>query len=336
MPYTCSSNQSVALATHETELLSLKMTAKKKTVKELTDIIEDLEKRLKYLEDKDNCECLNDLERNSIKIKDEMKKFEEKLSKTDSEIESLVKVIKKKTTGEKEETTDIKCKKCGLKCPSKNDLNEHIKINHPRKNKCNDCDDIFEDAWKFEKHTKTHGLEKKCKCDNCGQTFYTEWRLEKHKESHTNEVLKYCHYFNNFKHCPYEEFGCKFAHKESMNCRFQERCTNRLCQFKHEIKEDKEKTWKCDQSSWMDDHCEFESRKELRLKNHMLAEHEIGEHFICDECDFVEKDRRKLSQHIREDHGMYYETCGGNCSDRLYAESEKDGEPRNQVPEEGF
>ena len=82
-------------------------------------------------------------------------------------------------------------------------------------------------------------------------------------------MSKYCHYFNNFKECPYEEFGCKIKHEESQDCRFQRSCRNTLCQFRHG-RDSEEMSWKCKKMNWMNDM----SHVELRLKNHMLAEHE--------------------------------------------------------------
>ena len=71
----------------------------------------------------------------------------------------------------------------------------------------------------------------------------------------------------------------------------------------------------------MGDLCEFESEIELRLKNHMLAEHEVGEHFSCDDCDFVMVDRSEMIIHVETSHGKEYRLCSGNCSDRMYTEN---------------
>ena len=67
--------------------------------------------------------------------------------------------------------------------------------------------------------------------------------------------------------------------------------------------------------------CEFQSCVELRLKNHMLAEHDIGEYFICDDCTFKAKDRSEMMKHIETNHGKDYQMCGGNCTDRMYKEN---------------
>ena len=295
---------------------------KKKTVKELSDIIEILEKRIKHLEEDDkvakHCECNHDSEKNEAM--DKVRKLEENLSKTYSKIESMENEI----MAVKEETKvdNFKCRKCGSKFSNRKYLDEHIKTNHQRKKKCNNCEDSFAESWKYEKHVKQHGKEKEFQCETCEQTFYTEWRLSKHQESHRVDDKKYCHYFNNLKKCPFEEFGCKFEHNESEICRFQERCRNALCQFRHNrVAEESMESWKCDQTNWMGEKCEFESCVEMRLRNHLLAEHEIGVYFKCDDCDFTEKDRGKLIEHIKNKHGQIYLTCGGNCSDRMYEEN---------------
>jgi hypothetical protein len=51
---------------------------------------------------------------------------------------------------------------------------------------------------------------------------------------HTNTNEKKCHYFNNFKTCSFEEFGCKFLHERSDEFNFLDKCKNKLCQFQHE------------------------------------------------------------------------------------------------------
>ena len=48
----------------------------------------------------------------------------------------------------------------------------------------------------------------------------------------------------------------------------------------------------------MGDKCEFESKVELRLKNHLMAEYDFGEHFSCVDCDFTEEERSVMIKHI--------------------------------------
>ena len=52
-----------------------------------------------------------------------------------------------------------------------------------------------------------------------------------HKKIHETGA-RYCHYYNNSKHCPYDAIGCKFLHENSGACTFSP-CINSLCQFEH-------------------------------------------------------------------------------------------------------
>ena len=93
-------------------------------------------------------------------------------------------------------------------------LRKHIKEAHPRKIKCEHCDNVFDAKYKLEIHiTENHKLPT-YKCDKCKKEFVTQWRLEKHKSIH-DEKIRGSHYFNNRRVCPFEYFECKFAHKLS-------------------------------------------------------------------------------------------------------------------------
>jgi hypothetical protein len=113
-----------------------------------------------------------------------------------------------------------------------NKLKVHIKENHPKEIKCNMCDEKFDQTFKLENHLKKHEVET-FNCEKCEKTFYLKWRLEKHKTIHENINIKFCHYFNNSKLCPFEEIGCMFLHAKSQLCRFKQSCKNDLCQFQH-------------------------------------------------------------------------------------------------------
>ena len=175
------------------------MTAKKKTVKELNDIIEALMDRVKDLEDH-KCEC------NHESDMEELRRFEKRIAETNGKVETLAKDLEKNKFNDKDrnEFSNFKCKKCGVNFDSKKKLREHFLNNHPVEIKCKECGETFEEHWKFEKHLKAHGKEKEFQCNKCDKTFYTKWRLGKHQENHSSEMSKYCHYFNNFKECPYE------------------------------------------------------------------------------------------------------------------------------------
>ena len=99
---------------------------------------------------------------------------------------------------------------------------------------CGECDEQFALNWKLEKHLRTHAASTVYKCKECNKTFYLEWRLKQHMKAHGSSSFKFCHYFNNYRTCPYEEIGCMFNHQHSSQCKYKENCSNKLCQFKHD------------------------------------------------------------------------------------------------------
>ena len=127
------------------------------------------------------------------------------------------------------------CKICEKTFKLKKDLLLHVKNEHPREIKCKTCDDIFTKSSDLELHIKqTHNPETIFSCEDCDKTFIFKFRLRKHQESHRSKDTKNCHYFNNKKHCPFEEIGCMFAHVLSEFCFFDKKCKNELCSFQHE------------------------------------------------------------------------------------------------------
>ena len=96
------------------------------------------------------------------------------------------------------------------------------------------CDKSFNRIVDLEKHIQaSHDKHQVFQCDQCGKAFTLKWRLEKHMNLHTSKNVKPCHYFNNKKECPFEEYGCKFQHIVSKKCHFDHRCQKRLCPYKH-------------------------------------------------------------------------------------------------------
>ena len=48
-------------------------------------------------------------------------------------------------------------------------------------------------------------------------------------------IVKFCHYFNNSKICPYAKFGCKFSHSDAKICKFNKSCKRKLCPYMHKL-----------------------------------------------------------------------------------------------------
>ena len=103
------------------------------------------------------------------------------------------------------------------------------------KSKCPCCDEQFDTNTNMEKHIEKVHEKQNLKCDKSDARFFSEWRLKKHGETHDeNTVIRNCHYFNSNKPCPFEKLGCKFNHKMSSPCKFGNRCTVKMCQYKHQ------------------------------------------------------------------------------------------------------
>ena len=278
------------------------MVVKKKTVSEVNMIVESLKEKVENL---------------ALKVK-KMEALEEKIKHLEDELKGY-KTKESEGVKSKRVQERVLCSKCEDTFATKKMLMDHIKAHHFRDIICSDCDLTFDEQWKLEKHLSTeHGKEKTFDCDHCDKSFYTKWRLRKHVRSHDDDNMKFCHYFNNSKKCPYEEFGCRFRHAQSAQCKFENNCENRLCQFRHQ---NDPGTWTCKELNWEGKSCQFRTIFEVRFKNHSLAEHGIGDMFDCDHCDFQVGDRGKLRKHIEEQHQTKYVTCSGNCSDRMYEEN---------------
>ena len=129
------------------------------------------------------------------------------------------------------------CKLCEKTFEDKRTLNDHVKQEHKKQLECKVCNETFQQAYKLELHLKNHEIET-YQCDMCEKTFHLEWRLKKHRNAHNLVNVKFCHYFNNRKQCPYEEIGCMFKHLKAEFCRFKNYCQNKLCQFQHNSKEE--------------------------------------------------------------------------------------------------
>ena len=106
-----------------------------------------------------------------------------------------------------------------------------------------------------------------------------KWRLLKHKSIHDSDKNRPCHYYNNNKVCPFEELGCKFAHKISGECKYSKACKNKLCSFEH----GKIVLGWGDQSEC--DLCEFQFKTDGEIYTHIRNVHRVSSYinkFFCD------------------------------------------------------
>ena len=176
-----------------------------------------------------------------------LKSIEVKITRIEKEMEILTKKAEDNVKNDKlEKSSDkvdenvkndntkiVQCNLCNSLLNGQTNLKVHMKKEHQRKRKCDQCDMTFELNIQLEKHlNNSHKKEKVFKCNFCEKTFHLEWRLQKHTTGHTSPS-KFCHYFNNNVQCPYEENGCMFVHSESPPCKFQDSCSNQLCPFTH-------------------------------------------------------------------------------------------------------
>ena len=123
------------------------------------------------------------------------------------------------------------------------------------------------------------------KCDECGKTFVVEWRLKKHQILHQESAsIKYCHYFNNKKDCPYDNIGCMFRHTESNECKFGGKCRIKLCQFQHNAVEETAEqidNLKCEM-------CHFETSLGQKLNEHKESIHQYEKFDALEEWEKYE------------------------------------------------
>ena len=223
------------------------MVTKRKTIKDLASEIEVLVKRLETMEN--IIEDLQNVQTPNI----------EKTVEKDSPGPVIEINVEKNLNSCRNGENVFKCKKCDLRFIKKCELKKHIRTIHPKNLKCEHCEKTFDQNCDLENHLKTHEQAKRFKCNGCDKLFLLKWRLMQHAKIHEDLNVKFCHFFNNDKSCPYEEIGCMFKHEPSPQCKFKENCLYKLCPSKHD---QFQSIYTCDQ-------CDYQSKKENDLKVHM-------------------------------------------------------------------
>ena len=215
------------------------------------------------------------------KVKAEIKELPA-LKKKINELQELVEKLLGKGDIQTDEVKSIKCPKCEQTFACKKSLKSHLVDNHAFISKCKLCDKTFSKNCELEIHIKhEHESPAVFPCEVCNKTFVLKWRLEMHKRNHTSEQKqrRKCHYFNNKMVCPFSELGCMFDHELSEKCKFDQRCSMKLCPYQH-------------------------SESELSLFN--LKEKQKADEqaslFECAVCDFKGKDYCEFYTHIESSH----------------------------------
>ena len=175
--------------------------------------------------------------------------------------------------------------------------------------KCDQCSEKFVKACHLEEHLEGHGAEKPHDCSFCGKQFFLKWRLKKHMEIHSEKSkIRYCHYFNNAKECPFDKIGCMFRHENSRKCKFEE-CNRKLCQFAHqethvdEIQEAEESIYNANE----DGNVEHDEVVNIANDEHSNSESE-GE-IVDGQCHLCMKfigAREELMNHFKDEHLSFY------------------------------
>ena len=291
------------------------MAPKKKTVRDLTSDMEIFEVKFKAMEkvfekikaietvDKDKIIVTVDNSESEQKLESKLKELQRKLDAALARIEYL-----ENAENRNAKEQNLLCNKCDLTFDGKKSLKMHNMKKHAKPIKCEHCDQTFEVNWKLEMHLKTHQESQKFGCDKCGKVFLLKWRLEQHNKTHVLSNIKLCHYFNNMKHCPYENIGCMFKHETASWCKYQDACTNNLCQFRHNQRENMEsEKFECQKCGFI-----FENNNDLKMhkekehnERHAMNEHDDGddqsvELFPCDSCDKIFEEIEDLIEHYGE------------------------------------
>ena len=189
---------------------------KNKTVKELNVVVEELNTKISSLE--------VDLRIIQSKLKEMFNKKDNRMVQTQS---TNTRVIENKLT----------CNQCDIKFKTQSEMTLHLNEKHKTPYKCKICEYEGTTLISMESHIiSEHKSENILKCNDCEKSFASEIRLKKHSKKHSIGMkIKFCHYYNNGKECPYQKFGCKFRHS------FPPTCNWKLCQFSHRIQSSNER-----------------------------------------------------------------------------------------------
>ena len=154
--------------------------------------------------------------------------------KIDSLVDKYVALEKKyEKCVSKKKKANFRCHDCGEDFETVKELQNHKKEHNSDLGyfQCDECDKCFKEESQLEEHvSKKH---KKHECDDCDKVFDYEGTLEKHKGAAHENIVIFCHFYNNNKECPFDD-QCVFVHEESEKCKYDKACERKLCMYRHE------------------------------------------------------------------------------------------------------
>ena len=106
---------------------------------------------------------------------------------------------------------------------------------------------------------------------------------------HTESRIRACHYYNNNKHCPFEDLGCMFAHKLSEIFKYGKHCKIRLCSFQHVNNSKSETSLKCCE------YCDYKCESDKSVIEHMSSFHVDLKNLNDEFIELTENGKRKCS-----------------------------------------
>ena len=237
-------------------------------------------------------------------LKEELQKFTSLIEVLIQKYSKLEKKYEKSL--ERRRKAAFKCKMCDEEVESIKDLKKH-RESCKGTFECEDCDKCFKDEVSLENHVKR--VHRKFECDECDNVYEYEGNLEKHMEAVHEDVVLFCHYYNNNKECPYDN-ECIFAHEESEQCKFGKACDRVMCMYRH-VKENDEESDE-DEANDVDNDddndvnpddiapCLENIKKSLEKVAILLKE--VVPILKCEDCGFEAKNQNGLTMHVKAKH----------------------------------
>ena len=189
---------------------------------------------------------------------------------------------------------------------------------------CQTCKREFDKGWKLRAHVKIHSV---VKCNLCEQNFPFKELMEKHVKIVHENVMWFCHFYNNGKECP-KGVKCIFLHEDSGYCRYKNLCERTYCMFKHD-KCEYEDSGAVKDSIWEVNEEELEVSECVDVSGNMeqtfcnpsqtgkvdLSLETDEQDFKCRMCEYEATTKHDLKNHEDENHNWCW-VCEKNFENK--------------------